>query len=531
MAYAQPLTGVNRVVFLGASILNRMLNNPRNTAGVVAVENYLSGQLGYSVSVLDEANSGDNLTEITTHWDSVKSSYAGDGNTIVLLHALGNTISQTGNWGGLSATKQGEIQAEYHALIDNIEANGNIVAPINTSFREYDSTSLLSDMDPDASGSGSYPYNENVLKPALAGLAVPMGDATTPFFDIYNVTRNHYTALYDGIHPDNDLQGMLLAYLAESTLRRIQGEDPITFSRIADPSLDHARRPNKILAVTGAGGSPNSVIGANYPSHSINNALFNFFDTRKYERLNSVTITQDTPVGTSSDNGTALDNGDFSQSVTNDRIKQYGLYIPYSRGAEIVFSASGYNPNQSVQIEISSYKDSTASDRISEFSTTATFDSSIKIDGSSNVSSADPEATMNVGTLDAQADANGDLTLYWKAAEGSSFGYFNAAAVSPIFPPTVDAGPNITADNGDTVTLSGATASNYDSLLWTCTSGQSPTFSDATVLNPTVTFNEAGVHTLQLTATNTEDSVSDTVEYDVTSATVVTGVFKATPVR
>lgn len=78
-------------------------------------------------------------------------------------------------------------------------------------------------------------------------------------------------------------------------------------------------------------------------------------------------------------------------------------------------------------------------------------------------------------------------------------------------PPTVNAGPNLTATNGDTVTLSGATAANYDSLAWTCTSGQSPTFSDATALNPDVTFNETGSHTLQLTATNAEGSVPDTL--------------------
>lgn len=83
-------------------------------------------------------------------------------------------------------------------------------------------------------------------------------------------------------------------------------------------------------------------------------------------------------------------------------------------------------------------------------------------------------------------------------------------SVAPSLP-TVNAGPNLTATNGDTVTLSGATASNYDSLLWTCTSGQSPTFSDATALNPTVTFNEVGVHTLQLAATNTEGTETSTM--------------------
>lgn len=81
--------------------------------------------------------------------------------------------------------------------------------------------------------------------------------------------------------------------------------------------------------------------------------------------------------------------------------------------------------------------------------------------------------------------------------------------------PIVNAGPDITPNKGDTVTLSGSTASDYDSLQWTCTSGQSPTFSDATTLNPNVTFNESGLHTLRLTATNTDGSSFDELEAGV----------------
>lgn len=77
--------------------------------------------------------------------------------------------------------------------------------------------------------------------------------------------------------------------------------------------------------------------------------------------------------------------------------------------------------------------------------------------------------------------------------------------------PVVEAGNNIAASNGDTVNLSDAAASDYDSLSWTCTSGQSPTFSDTTILNPTVTFNETGTHILELTATNADGSSSDTL--------------------
>ena len=81
--------------------------------------------------------------------------------------------------------------------------------------------------------------------------------------------------------------------------------------------------------------------------------------------------------------------------------------------------------------------------------------------------------------------------------------------------PTVNAGVNDAGLVGDTVQLNG-TASDYDSLVWTCTSGQTPVFSDVTILNPTITFDEAGVHNLRLTATNAQGSTSDDVEFVIT---------------
>ncbi len=81
-------------------------------------------------------------------------------------------------------------------------------------------------------------------------------------------------------------------------------------------------------------------------------------------------------------------------------------------------------------------------------------------------------------------------------------------------PPTVNAGDNVTLTNGGSFSPN-ASASGYDSLLWTCPSGQNPTFSDNAVLTPSITVNETGVHTFRLTATN-----SDGQSYDEFIATV-----------
>jgi hypothetical protein len=83
--------------------------------------------------------------------------------------------------------------------------------------------------------------------------------------------------------------------------------------------------------------------------------------------------------------------------------------------------------------------------------------------------------------------------------------------------PTVSVSTTATPTVGDTFTPT-ATASDYDSLLWTCTSGQSPTFSDATVLQPSITVNETGVHTFRLTATNTDGSAFDEFSVTVSAA-------------
>lgn len=89
--------------------------------------------------------------------------------------------------------------------------------------------------------------------------------------------------------------------------------------------------------------------------------------------------------------------------------------------------------------------------------------------------------------------------------------------VGGVVIPTVSVSTSATPTVGDTFTPT-ASASNYDSLLWTCTSGQSPTFSDATVLQPSITANETGLHTFRLTATNTDGSAFD--EFSVTVSAV-----------
>lgn len=103
----------------------------------------------------------------------------------------------------------------------------------------------------------------------------------------------------------------------------------------------------------------------------------------------------------------------------------------------------------------------------------------------------------------------------------NQWGTFNQWSASQPSLPVVDAGQNSTANVGDTVAISTATASNFDSLLWSCTSGQTPTFSNASALNPSVIFNEPGTHTLRLTAANADGIASDEVEFTINEEVLV----------
>ena len=123
------------------------------------------------------------------------------------------------------------------------------------------------------------------------------------------------------------------------------------------------------------------------------------------------------------------------------------------------------------------------------------------------ISTNENKVTYSVGT---HSSYTGFLTSMKTADLPASL-----EVVNPV--PTVEAGTNLTATNGGTITLSGASASDYDSLAWTCTSGQSPTITNGNTLTPTITFNEVGVHTLRLTASNAEGSTFDALDVNVSA--------------
>jgi hypothetical protein len=129
-------------------------------------------------------------------------------------------------------------------------------------------------------------------------------------------------------------------------------------------------------------------------------------------------------------------------------------------------------------------------------------------------------------TFTVTGDCGTGVTVRASVSNGASGTYpaniICEAAAPANSPPTANAGPDQTVNEGDTVTLDGSASSDsdgtIDSYSWTQTAGPSVTLSDASSANPTFTAPEVGPEgdtlTFELTvtdddgATSTADSVN-----------------------
>ena len=425
LTYDQPLPNINRILFLGASIQAQML---LPNYGEETLATYLTQMLGRTVTVDNQSASGFNLTQIADRWETIKSAYANDPNTLVLVHALGNTISMSGgSWGSLTTQEKDDLIAEYRSLILSIQSNGNTPAPINTSFRSYDGIQSVNE-DTNPAVAGSRLYNENVLQPVLSELTVPMGDSSTPFFNWYDVTRNNYTSFYDSTHPDPSLSAVMLALTAEQIVRRIQGYSPLIITRVENPVESQNKSPVPVIF------SPyGSILCAYTTRHATPFNIPHLYSDDIYTTQSSLLssyIYTDFGGGT---NSNVFDTADTSQTLSNDKLKDSVAYITTLAATKII-TITGYAPGDEVELEVSAYRAAYANDRVGQYSTTESFDEFITIDASQNTTSATPGATMNTGTIRTFADANGDVSLFMRVADNSAYAYINGVRIVPISP-------------------------------------------------------------------------------------------------
>ena len=124
------------------------------------------------------------------------------------------------------------------------------------------------------------------------------------------------------------------------------------------------------------------------------------------------------------------------------------------------------------------------------------------------------------------ASQSGTYVLVLTASDGAAT---NSSEVVVTFnlPPVVNAGPDQTVNFGTTVTLAGTVTDDqlpYNILTstWTEVSGPgNATFADASLTNTTVTFDQPGIYTLRLTASDTLATTNADVVIRVNAAPVV----------
>lgn len=114
----------------------------------------------------------------------------------------------------------------------------------------------------------------------------------------------------------------------------------------------------------------------------------------------------------------------------------------------------------------------------------------------------------NTGTGGLATDRDGSTaTFTWPGAAG----YLNYGCAAPFVPQIVDAGPNLSACQGDTISVMGFVSSSFGSLQWT---GGAGSFINSTVSNSQYVVSNAdtGIIQLYLSATNCNGTVTDTME-------------------
>ncbi len=134
----------------------------------------------------------------------------------------------------------------------------------------------------------------------------------------------------------------------------------------------------------------------------------------------------------------------------------------------------------------------------------------------------DAAATNSTATF----GANGVYMLRLTADDGIATNHADITVIENL-PPSVNAGPTQTVNFGATVTLSGAVAddelpNNILTSIWKKVSGQgNVAFANATLTNSTVTFDQPGIYTLSLIASDTFTTTNAEVTIRINAAPIV----------
>lgn len=397
MASWEALSNITEIWIYGASISEYVIT------GYEAVFTQRLADLGHpGITFVDKSVGGRGLTETITDWEAEKATITGRNDILIVSHCIGNTISSIRPWSNLSSTQQEDLIAEYASFLNSVVANGNVMMPVGTSFRDYNYTTINNEE------AGSLPFDDAMVKGNLNLLPIDMGNGEGGcYLDLYNFTRNYANIiLFDTVHPTRSGSQLNRNLWADSLAKRLSGDAPIIIERVEDPT-NAAAIPREDYTHRNNTQDPNRG----------SELIFGFYDLDAgcvdvpvspvdgYEP-SSVTISQ--PPTRKFDNGNFYDTGDTSRSLTNDHVKNKSIATTSSDWVPLQIR-KGYYPNQEVELEICAYRNWALGGRLGDYSVDggATF---VTIDASQLT----PEHSH---TFTAYADENGELTLLGRVSQ------------------------------------------------------------------------------------------------------------------
>ena len=211
--FTEPTT----LIYLGASITNGMVSGFETT-----IATYLAYS-GLSVTVVDSAVGGDEIEDISTRWESIKATYAGNPAVYVFLHGGGNNTSNTRPYATATAGEIAKIKSDYATLVSSILENGNTLIPASVTYRAYPVMANENE--------GSLPYNENIFKPILNAMRTEYPHTCAPLLDLYRYTQAYYPAIGggDGVHYSGNGYDTLRYLVADNVVNVYKSGAPVSF--------------------------------------------------------------------------------------------------------------------------------------------------------------------------------------------------------------------------------------------------------------------------------------------------------------
>jgi len=412
------LPGITEVWIYGASIEAGIVN-----AFNAAMQSYLKGVHGLDLKLVNKGSSGQTLSGVQTRWNNEKATIAGRSDILIVTMPIGNNISISRPWSTMTTAAKNSLIADYAAFLASVSNNGNIVMPVNTTFRDYDGVGATINNE----ANGSLPFNEAVIYPAAIAVTPIMAMNGTPFADPYNIARNWYSkVLMDDVHYTSDGYQLLRNYWLDSIAARVKGRPPILVPRVASPELHQTTTAKECFLYF-----VNSLGQQYFVSNTVYGAVVRLGTSTDVIAMQTVSGYEPTSVtstcynvGGGASNAGVLSTGNTSSTLLHDDVRDKPMVVSVTT-ATPVQKFSGYAPNQPVTVTFVACRSTTETNRWGEYS----------IDNFASFVEANAALVAGneplIHTITGAADSAGEFTFSVRCKAGSSYAYINGIRVIP----------------------------------------------------------------------------------------------------